>query len=430
MFLGPWSLGGTQPGPLMVDSQAELAWFKPISSGATSTSRLATNFRPFTYRGEPVLAWWEGHVLKNGFGRGEAVIVDRSYREVARVRAVGGRQIDLHEFQLTPQGTALFTCYPETTQADLRSIGGPRRGSVLNSIFQEVDLRTGRLLMEWRALDHIPVSESFAHLVYRGDLSQLNYFHLNSIGLTPDGNLLISGRITRALYKLDRRTGHVIWRLGGKRSDFTVPPDAQFSWQHDARQPADGTISLFDNRSFGGTLQNVQYSRGLVLKVDEARRRVGLAQAFNHPLPLLAITMGSVQIQPNGNVVVGWGTEGYFSEFAPTGQLLTDARLLLSSYRDLLLPWRGTPQRPPDLAVERSVSTGKTTVYASWNGDTETAFWQVHLGDRRGGLRPIGIARRRAFETAISVGDVGGYLAVTALDQARHPLGHSSVVRL
>lgn len=419
LFIGPL-LAGAQPGPLMLDHQAQPVWFKPLTSGSASSDRKATNFRPFTYRGDPVLAWWEGDLV-GGWGRGEAIIVDSSYREVARVRAAGGRHMDLHEFQLTPQGTALFTCYPETVRADLRSLGGPRDGKVLNSIFQEIDVRTGRLLLEWRSLDHIPVSESF--------VDGGNYCHINSIAVTPDGNLLVSGRITRALYKLDRRTGRVIWRLGGKRSDFTIGPGAQFREQHDARQPTEGTISLFDNEP-EPVGQVLEYSRGLVLRVDEPGRKVGLARAFHHPTPLLSITMGSVQIQPNGNVVVGWGPEGYFSEFSPTGKLHSDAHQIGGSYRVFRLPWRGTPQTPPDLAVARSPKTGTPVVYASWNGDTEAAYWRVHVGHGRSGMHQVGIARRRGFETAIPVAGGSGLFAVTALDRNGRPLSRSRPVRL
>src|SRR4029077_6350379 len=116
--MGPWASGGDQPGPLMVDQDAEPVWFRPISSGQTS-SAWATNFQAFNYRGEPVLAWWEGQVLATGLGQGQAILLDRGYREVATVYAANGRQMDLHEFQLTPQGTALFTCYPERVPADL-----------------------------------------------------------------------------------------------------------------------------------------------------------------------------------------------------------------------------------------------------------------------------------------------------------------------
>src|SRR5205823_1098535 len=143
LFLGPWASGGNQPGPLMVDRHSEPVWFRPISSGHSSSS-WATNFQTFTYRDEPVLAWWEGDVLQTGLGKGEAILVDRSYREVARIRAANGRQMDLHEFVLTPQGTALFTCYPDSVPADLSSVGGPSNGTLLESIFQEIDVRTGR----------------------------------------------------------------------------------------------------------------------------------------------------------------------------------------------------------------------------------------------------------------------------------------------
>jgi hypothetical protein len=422
--MGPWASGGDQPGPLMVDQDGEPVWFRPISSGQTS-STWATNFQTFTYRGQPVLAWWEGHVESNGLGQGEAVIVDHAYREVARVQAANGRHMDLHEFQLTPQGTALFTTYPQAVSADLSSIGGPRQGTVLESVFQEVDVRTGRLLSEWHGLDHISVSESY--LPYK---EPYEYLHINSIQVLPDGNLLVSARHTWALYKLDRQTGDVIWRLGGKHSDFAVPSNAKFSWQHDARMPSANMITLFDNGS-NGPIETAKYSRAMLLGVDTSAKSVTLNQALEHPPELLASAMGSVQMLPGGNVVVGWGTEPYLSEFSPTGKLLSDGRLLSGekSYRGLLLPWRGRPEQAPDLKVDRDSATGKTMVYASWNGDTDTAYWQVHGGASKNAMRPLGIARRRAFETAISLGaDADGYFAVTAMDETGQPLAQSGPI--
>jgi hypothetical protein len=409
----------------MVDGDAEPVWFKPISASHGSTA-WATNFQTFNYRGQPVLAWWEGNVLDTGLGQGQALIVDRAYREVAHVQAANGRQMDLHEFQLTPQGTALFTCYPETAYTDLSSIGGPSQGAMLDSVFQEVDVRTGRLLLEWKGLDHIPVSDS-----YKPYDHPYEYLHINSIQVLPDGNLLVSARHTWALYKLDRQTGDVIWRLGGKQSDFSIAPEAKFSWQHHARQPVSGTITLFDNGS-DGPIQTTQSSRGVLLDVNENSMTVGLGQAFEHPPALLSSAMGSVQILPNGSVAVGWGTEPYVSEFGPKGELLSDARLLSGekSYRGLLLPWRGTPKHAPALNVDRNSTTGKTIVYASWNGDTETAYWQVHSGDRQSDMQEIGIARRKAFETAIPVGDAEGYFTVTALDKTGQVLGQSGTIHL
>ena len=153
--MGPAAVGGAQPGPMIVDDAGEPIWFQETGNRAWPT-----NFAVHTYRGEPVLVWWEGQVL-TGYGFGEAVILDRSYREIARVRAANGHHVDLHELTLTDRGTALFTCPPVTTPADLSAIGGSSRAAVRVSIFQEVDIATGRLVAEWRSLGHVDPAESY-----------------------------------------------------------------------------------------------------------------------------------------------------------------------------------------------------------------------------------------------------------------------------
>jgi Arylsulfotransferase (ASST) len=179
-----------------------------------------------------------------------------------------------------------------------------------------------------------------------------DYLHVNSIDVAPDGNLLISARHTWALYKVDRRTGEVMWRLGGKRSDFSMGKDAQFSWQHDARMPTTSRISRFDDGS-GGPQTTEKHSRGLVLDVDESHRSVKVAQSYRHPRSLLASAMGSVQLLPGGDVLVGWGTAPYTAEFLPDGTLTAAARLPspLYSYRARRSVWQGAPSAPPDVAA-------------------------------------------------------------------------------
>ena len=425
MFVGPWASGGDQPGPLMVDRDAEPVWFNPVSFNPAASNLWGTNFRPWQYRGQPVLAWWEGNVAHGGFGQGEGVLVDSSYQEVARVQAANGRQMDLHEFMLTPQGTAIFTCNPPVETVDLSAVGGSATGQLYNPIFQEVDIRTGRLLLEWRGLDHVPLTDSYLPVA-----EPFDYLHINSIAVDSDGNLLVSGRHTWAIYKVDRRTGQVIWRLGGKSSDFDVDMPGVFAWQHDAQRPAPGLLSLFDNGS-NGSFNTETRSRGLLLRVDESARTARLAEQYIHPKPLLAVAMGSVQILPSGNVMVGWGTEPYVSEFNDEGSLRADAEMLsgYKSYRAYRLPWKGIPQHAPALTARRDTDTGKTTLYVSWNGATDVAsYWQIHAGPDPRFTRPIGVARRRGFETAIPLGSTGGYFAVTALDEDGSRLGRSATV--
>lgn len=428
LFLGPWGGQGDvddDPGPLMVDHQAEPVWFRPVTSNQQATHQWGTNFRSWMYRGAPVLGWWEGFVAHGGFGRGQATLIDGSYQPVARVRGANGRQMDLHEFTITPEGTALFTCFPEVIQADLSSVGGSQRGQLRNPVFQEVDIRTGKLLLEWHGVDHIPLTDSYLPVS-----EPFDYLHINSINVAPDGHLLVSARHTWALYKLDRRTGQVIWRLGGKSSDFHLDSAATFAWQHDAQQPAQGTITVFDNGS-EGSINTETRSRGVVLNVDETGRTVKLAQAFMHPKPLLAVAMGSVQTLPSGNVMVGWGTEPYVSDFSNDGKLLADAEMLsgYKSYRSFRARWKGIPQQAPAAMASRDLVTGTTTLYASWNGATDVAAsWHVHAGPSASSLKPIGVARRRGFETAIPLGRTGGYFSVTALDEDGSRLGVSPVV--
>lgn len=427
LFVAPSAWGRVQAGPLMIDNQGEPVWFKPISSSLWST-----NFRADRYRGEPVLTWWEGKMTVRGFGRGEGVIADASYREIARVRAGNGRHMDMHEFRLTPQGTALFVCYPESVPADLSSIGGPSDGKVYETIMQEVDVQSGRVLLEWRSLEHLPLQDS-----YQPPAIPYDYLHGNSVDVTPDGNLLVSGRCTWALYKLERRTGAVIWRLGGKRSDFALEDGARFSWQHDARQPSDSTITLFDDASAGldsgtGFSRTESQSRGVILRVDERRKRVSLAQSYRHPRPLVANAMGSMQTLPDGHALVGWGSKPVASEFAADGRLLADVRLGANhdSYRAFRYPWVARPTDPPAIATRREAATDRRTLYASWNGATAVSHWLLRAGLRPSELRSVGVAKRRGFETVIPLGTANGYVQVRALDSSGRPLASSAAIQI
>jgi hypothetical protein len=418
LFTGPAAVGGAQSGPMIVDDTGEPVWFQRAAGS------WLTNFGVHTYRGDPVLVWWEGNVV-SGYGFGEAVILDRSYRQITRVKAANGRHIDLHEMTLTARGTALFTCPPVTTPLDLSAIGGSSSASVRESVFQEVDIATGRLVREWRSLGHVDPAES-----YRAPTANFDYMHLNSIDVTPDSNLLISGRHTWALYKLDRASGAVMWRLGGKRSQFAMGPGAQFAWQHDVRLPDAHTLTVFDNGDDGRT--KTHRTRGLELGVDERARRVALSRAYVRPRPVDATAMGSARRLGNGHMTVGWGSAPYVTEFDTSGAVLVDLRIGTSSdqksYRSFRQAWSARPASVPAVTVSGDRSSGRATAYVSWNGATEVTHWRIDAGSRPTDLRAVGAAPRRGFETAINLGTGQGYVAVTALNAHGRALGRSSVV--
>ena len=150
-----------------------------------------------SYRGQPVLTWWEGQVI-TGYGEGQAVIADSSYRTIATVNAGHGLQADLHEFVITPQDTALITAF-RPVAADLSALGGPRQGTVLSGAVQEIDIASGQVLFEWDSLDHVPVTDTFVPFAGGTKAAPFDYFHINSIAIAPDGDLLISARNTSTI---------------------------------------------------------------------------------------------------------------------------------------------------------------------------------------------------------------------------------------
>ena len=173
----------------------------------------------------------------------------------------------------------MFSVY-DRLPADLSALGGPDDGSIEEGIVQEVDIPTGRVLFEWHSAEHVPPSESY-NAVPKESSAPYDYFHINAIEEDRDGTLLVSARHTHAVYKIRRSNGAVLWRLGGKRSDFRFGPDARFSWQHDVRRQPDSTITLFDNAA-KQPIRGRQ-SRAIRLRVDEARHTASLVRSYVRP---------------------------------------------------------------------------------------------------------------------------------------------------
>jgi hypothetical protein len=420
IFVAPEEGGAAQGGSMIFDDRGQVVWFRPLRE----TQGRAMNFGVQTYRGEPVLTWGET--------AGEYVIFDSSYREIARLRAGNGYDGDHHEFLISPQDTALITIYNSVPQ-DLTSVGGSEGGRAWQGIVQELDIESGEVLFEWKSLEHVALEETYVE-AREDHYSGIDYFHINSIDVDHDDNLLISARETSAVYKVDRNTGEVIWRLGGKRSDFEMGEGTRFAFQHDARRLRDGTISIFDNGSLvfeNGIPRAVEESRAIVLDVDERKMRASLVREYTHPEGQYADAAGNAQVLPNGNVFVGWGRALAISEFSREGELLFDARLPPGnrSYRAFRFPWRGYPTDRPAVAAERA-SEEEVRLYASWNGDTDLESWEVLTGSRPDRLEPLGSVTRDGFETAILARSAEPYVAVRARDRTGRILGTSESIEL
>jgi hypothetical protein len=420
IFLGAQQ-GPVQNGPTILDSNGNLIWFKPVPK-----YNLATDVRVQSLGGQPVLTWWQGY-FGAGVGSGVGIINDTHYHQIAVVRAGNGLTADLHEFKLTSHGTALITSvYP--VYWDASSVHGSRRAILFDGVVQEIDVATGLVEFEWHSLDHVALTDSYRTYPSQKGTPPYDYFHINSVDEDRDGSLIVSGRSTSAVYKVDHSTGQVMWTLGGRHSSFRLGSGASMAFQHDVRVQAagDSRITAFDN---GSGLYNVHsQSRGVILGLDLKHKTVTKLGEFDHSPRVLSTFEGNVQPLPNGNSFIGWGEQPYFSEFNFRGQLRFDARFVgaNTSYRAYRFPWVGAPQTTPRVIAGNS--GGKTTVYVSWNGATQVATWRVVGGTTPTTLAVVGSAHPRGFETGIRVAS-SKYVAVQAFDARGTLLAQSATVQ-
>ena len=402
-------------GTVIADSTGRIVWYHEVPFGLE-----ATDFRTQTYQGKPVLTWWQGTISKTGVGRGSYVVYDASYHELATVKAGGGLEGDLHEFELTPRGTAYITSYDEVPR-DLTAVGGPKKGFAYDSVVQEIDVDSGKVVFEWHSLDHVPLSESLQAnrepAQHASEKRPLDYFHVNSAADGPGGTVLISARNTSALYLL-RRDGSIAWRLGGKRSDFGPRKAVTFYYQHNARFHPDGTLSLFDN---GGIPRAEKVSRPIVLKLDQTTKRAQVLKTY--PTAIASPYEGNLQLLPDGGAFVGWGGVRKVTEYGADMKVRFQMTLPYGdTYRGYRLPWAGDPGGKPLVAVAGD------RVFASWNGKAGIARWQVLAGPDPDHLAPVASRPWGGLETRIALEVAPKAVAVRALAPDGAVLGQSETL--
>jgi hypothetical protein len=426
IFVAP-QIGPLQQGPEIIAPNGSLIWFNPVP-----TDVAVTDFRVQSYGGQPALTWWQGNESA-GVGTGQDIIMNSSYQVVKTISAGNGLSADLHEFDLTPQGTALITAaYPVIVNA--ASISGSTQEVVLDSVAQEIDVATGLVLFQWDSLDHVPLSDGYTPLpnlpkkgkvaVANGIWDPYDYFHINSIGVDRDGNLIISGRNTWAVYAIDHRTGATVWTLGGKRSSFKLGSGVAFAFQHDVRIRTAGVLTMFDDGA--GPPYVHSQSRALKLRLNFVRRTATVVSQRGHSPPLLASYEGDDQELPGAQDFIGWGQQPFFSQYSPKGKLVFEGRFVDENitYRAYRFAWTGTPSTPPAVVVSRQGR--KMTVYVSWNGATGVAGWRVFGGDHVWRMPAVATSPNGGFETAIRA-PARVYVSVEALDAKGHPLARSTV---
>ncbi|KAF2661778.1 hypothetical protein K491DRAFT_744930 [Lophiostoma macrostomum CBS 122681] len=426
-------------GPMMLDANGNMVW-------ALTGYQQTYNLQVQEYRGKQYLTFWSGNDAVGGHGNGEYIMLDQSYKEIARVQAANGLEADLHEFRITNEGTAVITVY-DVREIDLTRVGGFLKGYIWDSVFQEIDLQTGKASFQWRASQHYDILDSYHDKGNKGNRGNpWDFFHINSVEKDPCGNYLISARYTSTISYVNGTSGQVIWTLGGKANQFTDLSGGRatdFKYQHDARWHDNyTTITIFNNGAQAPFQEeNSKFSSGRKIRIDTEAMTAELVTEFVDSREISSSSQGNMQVLPNGNHVVGYGYNGAAVEYSSTGEPLCETHFEaldrfhsgdVQSYRVMKFNWTGLPNTDPALALVNN------TVYVSWNGATEVDRWMLEVGETTTALgyediswEIVSKTKKAGFETAINLPeDSGTFLRIVAYSKTGYALGITETVRL
>lgn len=311
---------------------------------------------------------WDFTVQPNGCltyydeSLGYFLALDSSYHVVDTYACGNGYPTNEHELRVLPNGHAFLMSYDwRIIPMDTLVVGGDTAAYVTGLVIQELD-RDKEVVFEWRSWDHFNITDATQE-----DLTQhdIDYVHGNSIEIDPDGSLLISCRNMDEITKIDRATGDILWRWGGKHNEFTFVNDPiGFDHQHGVRRLSNGNVLFFDNGPYR------EYSRVVEYTLDETNRTATLVWQFRHNPDILGWALGYAQRLPNGNTLIGWGSANpTTTEVTPQGAVAfeMDMRDIIYTYRIYSLPWKTTAFVPtvdtllfPPCAVGDSVTSTLT----------------------------------------------------------------------
>jgi hypothetical protein len=322
--------------------------------------------------------------------------MDSSYNIVDTYQAGNGYPTDLHDLQVLPNGHALLLIYnPQVVDMSQIISGGYQNAAVVGLMIQELDT-SKNVVFEWRSWDHFLITDTQVSLT----TPDVDYVHGNAVELDSDGNLLISSRNMSEITKINRQTGDIIWRWGGKRNQFTFvnDPAPDFGAQHDIRRQPNGHVTFFDNRWS-------TYSRAVEYQLDENAKIATLVWEYRHTPDVWAPFMGNTQRLNNGNTLIGWGGVPLVTEVKSDGSKVFELNLAPNvNYRAFRFPWHGYPTTQPTLVIQTTTFT--TTLTYSWNGATDIDSYRVYGGNQYNPTTLIMIQPKAGFETSSILGNI------------------------
>ncbi|RJE24332.1 Arylsulfotransferase ASST [Aspergillus sclerotialis] len=430
IMLAPEGNAVRTPGPMIIDQDGHLVWTKQYGQ--------TRDVSVYQFKGDPYLTFCVGPHFIAGYGDASTCyMLDSSYEEVYKIRGANDLAVDLNDFHITRDDTALLTVRNHV-QTDLQSVDRPEDGWIVDGVFQEVNIETGELLFQWQAAEHFNFTEAYPELEDTGtEANPWDFFHISGLDKDEKGNFLVSSASMNCLAYIDGQSGDVIWKVGGKDNMFEDLSDGDTTTiiqPYRARFTEDGNaITLFDTTESA--------SRGLFLDVDQEKMTVQVRYQYLNPTDLTTKFGGSVQLLDNSNVLVSYGSSAAWTEYSLEGNPLCEVHFgsafqfnddRIASQHVSKHAWTGHPKTPPTLKL-----IGYEAV-VSWNGATEVVTWALEgsstIPTNKKNLSEqftlITAQFKEGFETVLSIPpDTSEHVfRVVAFDRDGNPLGSSDPV--
>jgi hypothetical protein len=408
-FLAPFKIGGAGTNYLLtLDNNGEPVYYQalPINDSA----------HDFKKQPNGLLSYFDS-------ATSSFVTLNSSYQIIKTYTAMNGYTADVHDFQMLPNNHVVFLIYdPQIVDMSQVVVGGNTQAQVVGLVIQELD-SDNNVVFQWRSWDHINITDADDHINLLS--ASIDYVHGNAIQFDWDGNYLLSSRHLDEITKINRQTGNIIWRLGGKQNQFVftnvdISSVLPFSHQHDIRRLPDGHITIFDNRNNLSPL----YARAVEYALDEDTKTITEVWDYHSTTPdMYSSAMGDAQRLANGNTVIGWGLPSGFplaiepdvTEVKPDGTKIFELTFDLTAsasfvtYRAFRFTWQGIPTWSP--AVAYKYASGQITLGTSWNGDTQAAKYEFYAAQSLNDPpQLLGTVIKTGFETQYTFsGDPNNY---------------------
>ncbi|HHJ09283.1 MAG TPA: T9SS type A sorting domain-containing protein [Bacteroidetes bacterium] len=281
-----------------------------------------------------------------------------------------GYGLDPHDYAITKDGHVLLLG-ADKEHVDMSKVvpGGDPNATIKEGVVQEFD-ENKHLLYTWKTSEHFRVTDGDEESAYVNlTAGVVDYCHLNAIAVDSDTSFLISSRHMDEITKVDRRTGEIIWRLGGEHNMFTFINDSiGFCHQHSIRKLSNGHILLFDN----GNLHDPPVSSAVEYAVDEKKMTATMIRRYSHIPDIFTFRGGSTFRLPNGNTLVNWGNKSpSLTEYHPDGTVAVEFDFSKCGYSRQVFKYNWQP---------RVFTPSPDTVnFGMWSGsDTLTRHITLH----------------------------------------------------